>query len=741
MRLSQLIEFIGHFMGAVLQLILIMMMARRKDKRHSETIFFMLVAVIFIWHAGNFVITFSQFLMGKRIIFVGLIWDTAAALSVALVPALLIHALLAFLEESKENNFSRHRWIVLFVAYAPLLYFWEVPLRLIQYPELPRAENILLFSNQFHFWTILSLALASYMCFRLSRLSAEDVQRRFYVSMVRMFVIILGLLVLTHGLYAKSIPVLGEYFLVSCALAPMFPAIIFSYFILRYNYMEYVLKRSLFYSLMAIFVLAVYILGIRRTGDFIEQVFNIDFRIIEAILVIGLILLLEPLRKWGQKVFNALFFREQSYYRRVFTELSHRLGSLQSIEVGRLLRYVANSVQTAMHLHNCRIILLRNENGDVAVDEGSSPIRPDEIENIVLHFQNNHAQSISLWQINNQTIIKEMKALEATLVLPIYRDKELAGIMFLGPSTRYRELYESEIEMLLILLNHLVTAVDNTRLVHDKLELERRMLANEKWMSLGRLSGKIAHEVKNPLSSIKAITHVMREEFPPDNRFHKDLTMVEGEIDKLTEVVNHLLRGARPTTDEGHVANICDIVENVANVLRTEASQNNIEIKCRFENGIPAVKADPVNIREIVFNVMYNGTQSISSEGTLSVSVAYTETSDEADTPSILLVVHDTGPGISEEDIPKVLEPFYTTKEDGTGLGLWIVNEKLAELGGHMSVESTEGTTVRISIPIDIDPATAHKNSTEEQQVETSLDPDSDPQKETGNAKPYDTSG
>jgi signal transduction histidine kinase len=361
------------------------------------------------------------------------------------------------------------------------------------------------------------------------------------------------------------------------------------------------------------------------------------------------------------------------------------------------------------------------------------------MENITHHFQNLHAHSVSLWQIYDQSIIREMKAQEATMVLPIYRDKDLAGIMFLGPSTRYRELYESEIEMLSILLNHLVTAVNNTRLIQDKLELERRMFASEKWMSLGRLSGQIAHEVKNPLSSIKSITHVMREELGSDSQFYKDLSMVEGEIDKLAAVVNQLLQGARPETQDEQSADVYDIVENVANVLRTEATQNNIEIKCHFEDGIPAIRANPLALREIVFNVMNNGIQSISSDGTLSVSVVRSDPSEKAEMPSILVVVHDTGPGIPEEDIPKILDPFYTTKEGGTGLGLWIVNEKLTDLGGHMSVEGKEGTTVSITVPLEARPANGRSDAT--RSIEALPDSDSNLKKETGNAGNQDTLG
>jgi signal transduction histidine kinase len=711
MYLSQLIEFIGHFMGAVLQLILIMMMARRKDKRYSEKVFFTLVVAIFIWHSGNFVSTFSELLTGERVIIVGLVWDTAATLSMGFVPALLVHALLTFLEEYPPNFFSRRRRVVLLAAYAPLLFFWRAPLRLIQHPELPRAENILLVTEMFHYWTIVALGVASYMCYKLSSLTRNDVERRFYMSLVRMFVVIFGLLAFTYAFHAKYLPGLGQYFLVACALAPMFPTIIFSYFILRYNYMEYVLKRSIFYSLLATFVLSVYILGIRRMGDFLERALNIDFRIIEAILVIGLILLIEPLRERFQAAFNTLFFREQSYYRRVFAELSHRLGSLQGIEVGRLLRYVANSVQAAMRLSNCKIVLLRAEDERLVVDEVSSPMPSEEIDNIIRHFQNVHAQSISLWQAPEQAVVREMKALEATLVLPIYRDGHLMGIMSLGPSTQYRELYESEIEMLSILLNHLITAIDNTRLIYDKLELERRMLANEKWMSLGRLSGQIAHEVKNPLSSIKSITHVMREELPAESQFYKDLAMVESEIDKLSGVVNQLLQVARPTTREEQAVDLRDVVENVASVLRTEASQKDILIKCEYDDAIPTVKANPVTLREIVFNLMHNGIQSMSSGGTLTVSVKYPAPDAETGRPSVLMVVRDTGPGIPKEAMQRIFEPFYTTKAGGTGLGLWIVREKLADMAGRISLKSDRGTAVSIVIPIEAPPAEIRPDS------------------------------
>jgi signal transduction histidine kinase len=248
-------------------------------------------------------------------------------------------------------------------------------------------------------------------------------------------------------------------------------------------------------------------------------------------------------------------------------------------------------------------------------------------------------------------------------------------------------------------LNHLISSIDNTRLLRDKLELERRMFADEKWMSLGKLAGQIAHEVKNPLSSMKAITHVMREELPQESQFYKDLSMVEGEIDKLAGVVNQLLLVARPKAHEEEVTDLHDVVENVSSVLRAEASQSNVTVTCTYHGSIPLLRADHLMIREILFNVMHNGIQSMTAGGMLSVAVTYP--AQGAEKPSVQVMVRDTGPGISDEDMPKIFEPFYTTREGGTGLGLWVVREKLDDLGGTIRVESDNGTKITIVIPVE----------------------------------------
>ena len=229
---------------------------------------------------------------------------------------------------------------------------------------------------------------------------------------------------------------------------------------------------------------------------------------------------------------------------------------------------------------------------------------------------------------------------------------------------------------------------------------------------------------------------MMREEFSPDDRFNKDLSMVESEIDKLAGVVNQLLQVARPARGDEQYANVRDIIENVANVLRAEASQNDIIINCRYDDA-PTVKADPVSLREIFFNLMQNGIQSMSSGGTLSVSVSFPAPPDDAERPSVLVEIRDTGSGIPKEEMPKIFEAFYTTREVGTGLGLWIVSEKLSDLGGTIRVEADNGTTMRITIPVEPRPAAERetvKLGEGTETIESEPDLETDREQETGNA-------
>jgi len=218
--------------------------------------------------------------------------------------------------------------------------------------------------------------------------------------------------------------------------------------------------------------------------------------------------------------------------------------------------------------------------------------------------------------------------------------------------------------------------------------MERKMYENEKLSSLGRLSTSVAHEVKNPLSSIKAIVQVLKEDSKNESKTQKSLSIIVEEIDRLTKVVNQLLVFAKPQTDSKSTVKISDVINKVLVVLRHEAKMNNVNIHLDVSNDLPVITVDEGSLNEVFFNIIHNAIQAMSEGGKLTVSISYDQKDDY-----ITVVFENTGPCISEEDMGKIFEPYYTTKQTGTGLGLAIVKRKLDELKGMVQVKSGDSST------------------------------------------------
>ena len=166
------------------------------------------------------------------------------------------------------------------------------------------------------------------------------------------------------------------------------------------------------------------------------------------------------------------------------------------------------------------------------------------------------------------------------------------------------DLFSSEEwDLLGTLCNQIALAVENTRLVERRLQLERQMYEAERLSALGLLSASIAHEVKNPLSSIKAIATVLREDLQDDQTKAGDLSVVLREIDRLNRVVDRLLRFAQPSQDDGfQVLDLKAVLEDVVLILFHEAERQNVEICFEVDDGL-AVKGDPEDLKRKCFSI------------------------------------------------------------------------------------------------------------------------------------------
>lgn len=704
MGIEDLSKIFIFLLGSILQISTLIMMARRKGNKKREIMFAFFTFSVFCWSFGIFTSLFCGYLY-RGINIVEQNFGSIAIYSFPLIFPLLVHSLLNFIE---SKYYQPRKWLKypgLVALYLPTLMFIHPISRSLKEPFsiLDRLENFIVFDSLFLLWQFALLTAAWYMIVRLCRRIEVPEERRFLGIVGWGITVIISCYFFVFVLRGRFFFGLGDYLvLVTEALTFMIPPM-FAYYLYGYNYMEYLLKRSLIYCVLGIFVIAFYLSAIRPIGEAWEKEFQINFRMLEGILVMVLVFFFDPLKKGLHELSNRIFFSERQYYRKVFTEISTVINQSSYMDLATLLTYVASTISRAMKIREVSFIFFRGEKDNRKLEETTANITMNDIENIVQHIEKRHLDVLNIYDLgeDDTEVLREMRKIRVFTIIPIYNEDRLLGLLNLGRRIIRHQLLAEEEEMLLILINQVVTAIDNTKLAREKFTMERKMYENEKLSSLGRLSASIAHEVKNPLSSIKTIAQVMKEDLPADDPNQEGLSLIVQEVDRLSRVVKQLLLFARPYTRELTRVNVGEVLHNVMLLLRHEAERNRVIIDNELGEELSLI-SDRDALSEIFFNLIHNSIQAMPEGGEVTVSYHLPANDNKKREGAVLNIrVADTGPGIPPGERDKMFAPFYTTKQTGTGLGLAIVRDRVQKLNGKiMLADQYPGAVFDIFLPM-----------------------------------------
>jgi signal transduction histidine kinase len=234
------------------------------------------------------------------------------------------------------------------------------------------------------------------------------------------------------------------------------------------------------------------------------------------------------------------------------------------------------------------------------------------------------------------------------------------------------------------LAGQVAIAIEDCRLVEENVRLERRLAERERLATLGQMAATVAHEIKNPLSAIKSIAQVMREDESLRNEYERDLGLIVGETDRLSQSVTQLLSFARRESPAGQPLSVDELVRSVVGLFRASAREQGVVLDAQVKVEAELAGRSVSALRDALSNLLLNALQATPQGGKVELVAA-------ASDGELVISVQDSGTGVTVDLRERIWEPFFTTRQRGTGLGLAIVRKRVQEVGGSAVLVSGNG--------------------------------------------------
>jgi len=511
-------------------------------------------------------------------------------------------------------------------------------------------------------------------------------------------------------------------------MATIISTSIVAYAIVKHRLMdiEVVIKKSVVYAALTVSITAIYaiIVGVFH-GIFGITRFAQGSLLVNALAAMVIALSFQPLRNKFQRTVDRLFFRDRYDYHKTLKDLSGAVTSILSLE--KLLNVIVTSVTEVMHIDKGSLILWDKKAEEFRIKFGKG-LRKETIDRVsfkkgnhIIEWLEREKKIFSLEEIEGLQRRKEFSTIEdkrerelfetlgklkeigAMLCIPLMVKGRLIAILSLDNKMSGDMFNAEDFELLSTVANQAAIAIENAMLYEEMREMEKDLHRADKLAAVGTLASSIAHEIRNPLVSIKTFAQLVPRKFNNRDFLDKFNSIVPEEMERLENILNQLLNFGRPSEPEFHSINVVEVIDTILELMSTELSQSNIQVIKLYGNDVPQIMADGEQLKQVFMNLVLNAIQAMPEGGSLRVITALRrELAGRNISDCVNIEFQDTGCGISEKNLDNLFSPFFTTKEGGTGLGLSISRRIIEEHNGDISVESElgKGTTFTIKLPV-----------------------------------------
>jgi signal transduction histidine kinase len=685
------LQLFGFSAAAVLETVLLVAMIERRNRRVVTLWMLLFTWGAWLWHTGLFVSSLLAETSGPWLVRLNWLAMIVMATGLLLIPSALLHGIRRL--QLTGLTVAPPPRPALIVCYLPLLVVVPAALQLRTNPSagfLPQLDEYIV---PYIVWAAAVNSLSAIGLVRFRNSIAAPRMKEFFAWLGGALGVSALVLVFLFLFAIPRWPSAASPLTWFASMLPVVPALLFAYYVIRFQFVPLVLERTLVYGAIVVGLLLLYRLTLQDVTDRLTAQYHVDFGILEGGLAILLILIYQPLR---QRIAESLRYLLGSRVatvrgrtRRLAVEMSEKAGRPPE----ELLTWFTAALTETLHAEFVAGWLMTFDGIPSSRGGHTSVMSDDDVQRLHADLSAAGQTSCSLHEAPTPAAFECLSRVRAALALRIDHS-QIKGLVVIGPLPWQRQLGEEQLNFLLLLLEQFGSTIHNSQLLAERQAAESRAFQSEKLATLGLLAGSLAHEIKNPLSSIKTIATVVSEQLGPESPHQEDLCVILGEIDRLAATTTQLLEFARPLVASDTRGSVPLVLDRLVRLLRLLARQKMVTLEVQIEDQLPAVQADEQTLREIFFNLLSNSIEATGAGGRVCVDC-------RRDNGSVVTSVSDNGSGIPPALSLRVFEPFITTKETGTGLGLYVVSRRVREAGGeiHCSSDPQNGTRFVVRLP------------------------------------------
>ncbi|MBL9081968.1 MAG: hypothetical protein JNK76_09200 [Planctomycetales bacterium] len=678
-------EFISVGLATVIDVVLLLALLERRNRSRVAVPVALLVAGAAMLHGGAFVRLLLMDLRGLWAMQVH--WCALVVLTTGLllVPAAMTHCCWRMFRTGLTiDPPTSPRYVI---AYLPILLLLPAAMAMRDDPRGDYLELMRTLVAPYTAWFVAVGIGSAAVFWRQRRLTAPRA-RQFAGSLavVQLLAgaILAGVVVAAFAVAPENRPPLQ----LAALLVPLLPVLLFGYFVLRYNFMQLMLERTLVYAALLTAAMLFHHVAVLGLQNDLEDRYRVDFGIVEGLLIVVVVIAYQPLRHRASEALRYLLGVRVEETRRRMRDLAWRMAMRVEDDPQQLVAWFRQTAAETCDVASVSVWLF-DETGRTTIAGNSSILTDNEARVLYQRLREADEQLAT-----PRCLVGRLLEHDASLAVRLDRPTA-TGLVVFGRREANLEFSHEEANAIALVVEQLGIVLHNIALRTERLLAERRALQNEQLSTLGLLAGSIAHEIKNPLSSIKTLAAVMAEDLGPQSPHAEDVRLILGEVERLTTTTNQLLGFVRAPCPASDGCALRPLLENTLGVMRHWAHERGITIRATFDDGGACVAADEAALREVVFNLLKNAVEALERGGSVVVRTRV------AGDDQVVLEIQDDGPGLAPEVQDRLFEPLVTTKPGGTGLGLYLVGREVRAAGGRIECRSGpgQGTLFTVALP------------------------------------------